>query len=396
LANFCNYFPSFSQEKFPIYLDNAATTQKPYSVLQAMDEWYLYCNANVHRGVYDLAEQATVSYENSRERVAQFLHAKSDEIVFVSGATAGINMLAQSIKHLIGSGDRIVVTALEHHSNFIPWQQLAQEKGAEFKVIPVDSSGQLMVALLDVIITPNTKVVAFSYVSHAIGTAIDAELIIKKARSVGALVVIDGAQAVAHQTVNLSELGVDAFVFSAHKMYGPLGVGVLYINERIHHLLKPCIFGGGMVELVTETQTTFQKMPYLLEAGTPSIVQAVGLAAAIDFIEKKIPYPVIIEHEKALSFYAFNQLQKIPGLMIIGLPGYHVVSFTVDRFHPHDVAAFLNKKNIAVRAGNHCAQPLAHSLVQPAWIRVSFAIYNRCADVDALCDALCELISFIP
>lgn len=375
-------------------MDNAATTQKPHEVLDVMTDWYARQNANVHRGVYDLAEKATFEYENARVKVAEFLKARSDEIVFVSGATAGINMIAQSWEHLVNKGDCIVVTALEHHSNFIVWQQLALKKGAEFKVIPVDGFGRLRLDVLDQLIGRNTKIVSFSYVSHAIGVQTDADTIIKKARSVGALVCVDGAQAVAHQPINLEILGVDAFVFSGHKMYGPLGIGVLYISSKIHHLLRPVFFGGGMVGQVRCNQTTFQKMPYLLEAGTPPIVQAIGLAAAIDFIQKKLTYPVIIAHEKELFEYAFEQLQKMSSLKIIGFAGHHVISFYCDFFHPHDIAAFLNRKNIAVRAGNHCAQPLAHAIGKDAWIRVSFAIYNTHNDVDLLCDALRELLSF--
>lgn len=391
MTNFCNYFPFFSQAKFPIYLDNAATTQKPAVVLQAMHDWYINSNANVHRGIYDLAEQATVQYENARVRVAQFLHAKSYEIVFVSGATAGLNMAAHCYEHMINKGDRIVVTALEHHSNFICWQQIAHKKGAEFVVIPVDRAGRLMIETIDSLITPNTKVVAFSLVSHAIGTEIDASLMIQKARSVGAFICVDGAQAVAHQPIDLSLLDVDAFVFSGHKMYGPLGIGVLYLNERVHHLLQPFMVGGGMVESVFNDTTTFQKMPYLLEAGTPPVAQAVGLVAAINFITKTVTYPVIIEHEKRLFGYAFERLTKVPGLTVIGEKGHHVISFFVDGFHPHDVAAFLNTKAIAVRAGNHCAQPLARALLQSAWIRVSFGLYTEYSDIDALCDALFQL-----
>jgi cysteine desulfurase/selenocysteine lyase len=391
LANFRNYFPFFSQVKFPIYLDNAATTQKPAVVLQAMHDWYINSNANVHRGIYDLAEQATAQYEGARSRVAQFVHAKPHEIVFVSGATAGLNAVAHCYEHMINQGDRIVVTALEHHSNFVCWQQLAHKKGAEFVIIPVDYDGRLMVALLDELITSNTKIVAFSYVSHAIGTEIDAQLIIKKAKSVGAFMCVDGAQAVAHQPIDLSLLDVDAFVFSGHKMYGPLGIGVLYLNERVHHLLQPFMVGGGMVGSVFNDSTTFQKMPYLLEAGTPPVAQAVGLVAAIDFITKTVTYPVIIEHEKRLFAYAFERLTKVSGLTVIGEKGYHVISFVVHGFHPHDVAAFLNTKAIAVRAGNHCAQPLARALLQSAWIRVSFGLYTKYSDIDALCDALFQL-----
>lgn len=387
------YFPFFSYNNSLIYLDNAATTQKPREVLDVMTDWYARQNANVHRGVYDLAEEATIHYENARVKVAQFLKARSDEIVFVSGATAGINMIAQSWEHLVNKGDRIVVSALEHHSNFIVWQQLALKKGAEFQVIPVDSVGQLRLDLLDFLITPNTKIVSFSYACHAIGTHIDADAIIKKARAVGAFVCIDGAQAVAHQPINLERLGVDAFVFSGHKMYGPLGIGVLYVSFKIHHLLRPVFFGGGMVGRVSYNTTTFQAMPYLLEAGTPPIVQAIGLACAIDFIQKKLTYPVIIDHEKKFFEYAFEQLQKISSLKIIGFSGHHVISFYCDAFHPHDIAAFLNTKNIAVRAGNHCAQPLSHAIGKDAWIRVSFGLYNTHHDVDLLCDALRELVS---
>jgi SufS family cysteine desulfurase len=392
-------FPFFSQSACPIYLDSAATTHKPQVVIDAMVHWYAYENANVHRGIYALSERATTRYEAARATVARFVGAFSDEIVFTAGSTAGINTFVHVFGlHQIKKGDRIVVTMLEHHSNILPWQMVAQKTGAELVYVPVDASGNLILDDLESIINQHTRLVAVSMASHAIGVSVPFESILAQARAVGAITLIDAAQAVAHQPIDVRALGVDALVFSGHKMYGPTGIGVLYINRRLHDQLAPFMSGGGMVERVDLETAQFQRMPHLLEAGTPAIAQAVGLAAAVDFMVRELPFDQLVPFERDLGNYLRSQLKEIPGICLIGesIVDSHIISFYVPAMHAHDVAAFLDQAGICVRAGSHCAQPLAQALKRDSWVRVSSAAYTKVEDIDYLIAQLKKLAKALP
>jgi cysteine desulfurase/selenocysteine lyase len=361
-----------------------------------MMHWYSYENANVHRGIYQLAESATTRYESARSTIASFIGAYSDEVVFVPGTTAGINTFASAwaIKNL-KKGDQIVLTQLEHHSNIVPWQMIADQTEAQLVYIPVNEQGQLIINHLDSIINEKTKLVTFSMASHAIGVDIPYEYILNRAHAVGATTLIDAAQAVAHQAIDVKKLNVDALVFSAHKMYGPTGIGALYINRRLHADLSPFLTGGGMIASVESLRSQFQRMPYLLEAGTPAIAQAIGFAAAVNFIKKYMPFEQIIAYEKELSFYLRSQLVKIPHVTLLGdrESHSHVTSFIIENMHAHDGAAFLDSSNICVRAGSHCAQVLAKALSKEAWIRISIASYTSFQEIDFFIDQLKKLVA---
>jgi cysteine desulfurase/selenocysteine lyase len=388
-------FPIFQLHNKPlIYLDNAATSHKPQSVLDAMVQFYTHHNANVQRGLYDLGEQATHHYEQAREVVAQFIHAEPHEIVFTQGTTHGINLVAKSwARHMLKAGDVIVLTELEHHSNLLPWQQIAQETGVELQFIPITSEGALDLTHLDTIITNRTKLVACTHVSHVLGSHTDVATIVRAARSVGAKIVLDAAQSAPHQTINVKNLDVDFVAFSGHKLLGPTGIGVLYVNSTLHNQIQPQHVGGGMALNVDTHQSTFRDMPHALEAGTPPIAQAIGLAAAINYLTQKVDFSVLQQHEAQLCAQFIDGLNHISGITVFGLlkelkQRGHVVSFVVDNMHPHDVATYLNHYGICVRAGNHCAQPLMKKLGISGSVRVSFYLYNTTEDVAKILFAL--------
>lgn len=391
-------FPIFNQPdgKQIIYLDNASTSQKPESVIAALNGYYREYNANVHRGVYALAELATERYEAARQRIARALNAHSDEIIFTRGTTDSINAVASMLSNHITAGDEIVVTELEHHSNFVPWQRLAQARGAVFRVIPINPDGTLQLEDIQQYITPRTKVVAISQVSNVIGVHNDIERVINHAHSVGAYVLVDAAQSIAHQSLDLHAMGADFVAFSGHKMVGPTGIGVLFIARKHAAVLEPYQVGGGMVFEASINGTSYLRAPYRFEAGTPPIAEAIGLAAAFDYLATTIDMADLQIHEAGLTSRLIDGLSLIKGVRILGPIEQlrrtgHMVSFVHDRYHPHDIAAYLSTHGICVRAGHHCAQPLAKKLAIDSSLRVSFYLYNSTDDVDLLIRALEQL-----
>jgi cysteine desulfurase/selenocysteine lyase len=377
-----------------IWLDNAATTQKPQSVIDRLKYFYEHENSNIHRAAHELAARATDAYEQAREKVRGFLNASSaNEIVFVRGATEAINLVAQSWgRQHIGEGDEIVVTWLEHHANIVPWQQLATEKGARLKVVPVDDSGQVLLDAYGKLLGPKTKLVAFTQVSNALGTVTPAKQIVEGARSVGAKILLDGAQAVSHMPVDVQSLNPDWYVFSGHKVFAPTGIGVLYGKEDLLNEMQPWQGGGNMIQDVTFERTVYQPAPGRFEAGTGSIGDAVGLGAAIDYVTR-IGMERIAEYEHQLLLYATRLLKEIPGLRLIGTAPDKagVLSFVLDGHRTEDVGSALNQEGIAVRSGHHCAQPILRRFGVESTVRPSLALYNTCADIDALIAALARI-----
>ncbi len=371
-----------------IYFDNASSAQKPQVVLDAMMQFYTDDYANVHRGVYARAERSTELYESARASVASFIGSRTDEIVFTRGTTDAINAVAGSWGHAhIGQGDEIIITELEHHSNFVPWQQLALQVGATLKIMQVNQDGTLDMQSLDRLISKHTKLIAVTHTSNALGTHVDVAPFVKAARSVGARVLLDAAQSVAHELIDMKTLGVDFLAFSGHKLYGPTGIGVLYIKKELHDQMPPYQYGGGMVFRVSPAHTDFARMPQRLEAGTPPIAQAIGLEAAITYFKKTVSYEQLQAHETALCARVIEGLSPSKKISLLGPVDQlqhsgHMISFIVDGLHAHDVAAFLSDKNIAVRAGHHCAQPLALKLGVQSMVRVSFGMYNTMQEVD--------------
>jgi cysteine desulfurase/selenocysteine lyase len=381
-----------------IYLDSAATSQKPQAVIDAELTFYAEHNANVHRAVYDLGEQATQLYEAARAKVAHFIHAKHvNEIIFTRGTTESINLVAATwAQEHIMPGDELVISELEHHSNLVPWQQLAQKKNIELRYIPVNADGTLNLDNLDTIITKKTKLVAISQISNSIGTHNDMQAITRAAKFVGAKVLIDAAQSAPYRLVNIQELGCDFLAFSGHKMLGPTGIGVLYIKKELHDQMPPYQFGGGMVFEAGLHKSSFLPAPHKFEAGTPPIAQAVGLGAAIDYLNQ-YSAEELQAHSASLCQKLVDGLAEISGITILGPIDQlktkgHLVSFVLEGYHPHDIAAYLSSVGICVRAGHHCAQPLARRLGLDSSVRVSFYGYNSGADVNALLTALHQFI----
>jgi len=383
-------FPILQQQshgKPLVYLDSGASSQKPSCVIDAMSHYYQANHANIHRGVYQLSQDATVLFENSRKKVQQFIQAKhAYEIIFVRGTTEAINLVAQSYGRAnIKFGDEIILTVMEHHSNIVPWQLLAKETGAIIKVVPLTDSGELDLDIYNKLFSTKTKMVAISHASNVLGTINPVEKIIQIAHANQVPVLLDGAQAVPHFPVNVAKLDCDFYAFSSHKMYGPTGIGVLYGKTELLEKMTPWQGGGDMIERVSFSGTTFAKLPAKFEAGTPAIAEAIGLAAAIDWLEK-IGMQNIVEHEQQLLNYAQQKLQAIPQLNILGSQQNKVgvIAFTLSDIHPHDIGTILDSEGIAIRAGHHCAMPLMEYLNLPACARASFGIYNSTADVDAL------------
>jgi cysteine desulfurase / selenocysteine lyase len=382
-----------------VWLDNAATTQKPQAVIDRLKQFYEHENSNIHRAAHGLAARATDAYEAAREKVRGFLNASSTrEIVFVRGATEAINLVAQSWgRQFIGKDDEIVIAWLEHHANIVPWQQLAGEKGARLKVIPVDDSGQLIMQEYGKLLGPQTKLVSVSQVSNALGTVTPVEQIVQMAHASGAKALVDGAQAVSHMGVDVQALDSDWYVFSGHKVFAPTGIGVLYGKEALLNEAPPWQGGGNMIQDVTFERTRFQPAPARFEAGTGNIADAVGLGAAIDYVSR-IGMPTIAEYEHQLLLYATRLLQEVPGLRLIGTAPDKagVLSFVLDGHKTEDVGSALNQEGIAVRAGHHCAQPILRRFGVESTVRPSLALYNTCADIDALIAALKKLASRRP
>jgi cysteine desulfurase / selenocysteine lyase len=390
------YFPILDQEVngHPlVYLDSAATSQKPVQVIEAMDKYYREYNSNVHRGVHTLGTLATDGYEGAREKVRKFINAEStQEIIFTRGTTTAINTVAASYGRAnVREGDEIVISHMEHHSNIIPWQQLARETGASLKYVPLQEDGTISVEDVKNTVTSKTKIVSIMKVSNVLGTMNPIKEITKVAHENGAVMMVDGAQAAPHMKVDVQELDCDFFAFSGHKMAGPTGIGVLYGKKHLLEKMEPVEFGGEMIDFVGMYESTWKELPWKFEAGTPIIAGAIGLGAAIDFLEE-IGMDHIEKHEHRLAAYAMEKMSEVEGMTIFGTkdPAKRagLVTFNIDDVHPHDVATVLDAEGIAVRAGHHCAQPLMKWLQVSATARASFYIYNTEEDIDKLVSGL--------
>jgi cysteine desulfurase/selenocysteine lyase len=386
-------FPILSQQingKPLVYFDNGATSQKPQIVIDAISKYYQQINANIHRGVHTLSQLATDAYEASRKKIqthtnAKFLH----EVIFTSGTTHGINIIAAGFASIVKPGDEIMVSALEHHSNIVPWQMLCERTGAVLKVIPIDQNGELVLTEFDHLLSDKTKLVAVNHISNALGVINPIEYIIEKAHEVGAAVLIDGAQAVPHLKPDVQKLDCDFYVFSGHKMCGPTGVGVLYGKEAWLNKLPPYQGGGEMIKEVTFAKTTYADLPHKFEAGTPNIAAGIVLGTAIDYLNE-IGFDSIAAQEKALLDYATAQLREIEGLKIYGdtKQKTSVISFNIDGIHPYDIGTIIDKQGIAVRTGHHCAQPIMEFFCIPGTVRASFSFYNTKEEIDAMVAAV--------
>ncbi|HEL2007654.1 TPA: cysteine desulfurase [Streptococcus suis] len=380
-----------------VYLDNAATTQKPQQVLDVLTDYYQKDNANVHRGVHTLSERATARYEAARQKVADFIQAKSSkEILFTRGTTTSLNWVAQFAREILQPDQEVIISVQEHHSNIIPWQQACQQTGAKLRYVTLKDD-ELDMDHLRSLLSSKTKFVSLAHVSNVLGGVVPIGEIAELVHQVGAYLVVDGAQSVPHMAVNVQELDVDFYAFSGHKMLGPTGIGVLYGKEELLNLMSPVEFGGEMIDFVYEQSATWKELPWKFEAGTPNIAGAIGLGAAIDYLTE-IGMDAIQDHEAELVDYIFPKLQAIPGLTIYGSQDLSkrtgVIAFNLDDLHPHDVATALDYEGVAVRAGHHCAQPLLRYLQVPATVRASFYIYNTKADCDKLVEAIIKTKEF--
>lgn len=382
------------ENKLLVYLDNASTSQKPIQVIDAINDYYKNQNANIHRAVYALAEEATEAYENTRTKIAKFLNIqKREEIIFVRGTTEAINLVAYSWgRQNVNKGDIIVTTEYEHHSNIVPWQLLTKERGAKLEYIGIDDNGELILDQLDsYLATGKVKLVTFSQMSNVLGTITNTDEIIKRCKKAGVKTLIDGAQSVPHMKVDLSKLGCDFFAFSAHKMLGPTGVGVLWVRKEVLETMQPFHGGGDMIREVHKYETTWNDLPYKFEAGTPNIADVIGFSAAIDYLNK-IGMDNIRNHEIELTKYALDEMSKVKGITIYGPKDIAkrggVISFNFHDVHPHDVATIIDKDGVAVRSGHHCAQVLMERLDVAATNRASFYVYNTKQEIDALIGSL--------
>jgi cysteine desulfurase/selenocysteine lyase len=390
-------FPALQQEvhgKPLVYLDNAATTQKPRVVIDAIRRYYEHDNANIHRGVHALSERATAMYEQAREAVRGFIHAKSvAEVIFTRNATESINIVARAWGDAnVRAGDEVLITAIEHHSNIVPWQQLCLRTGATLKVAPIDDTGALIVEAFEQLLGPKTKIVAMTQLSNALGTVVPVKALAAKAKAVGAMVLVDGSQAAYHFPTDVQDLGCDFYAFTGHKLYGPTGIGVLWGREAVLEAMPPFLGGGDMIASVTFEHTTYNALPYKFEAGTPHISGPIGLAAAIGFVQQ-VGFAAIQAHETALLNYATVRLSSLPGVRLIGTAPVKasVLSFVMDNIHPHDIGTIVDREGVAIRTGHHCAQPVMDRFGIPATARASLAMYNTQADIDALVRALARV-----
>lgn len=388
-ANLKRDFPIF-QDSDLVYLDNAATTQKPGIVIETIKSLYQEANANVHRAIYSLGTEATNRFETARLKISKFINAPSEkEIIFTGGTTGSINLLARSIGNTLRPGDEILISEMEHHSNIVPWQLTVQRTGAVLKYIPINKNGELDISDPEKYFTPQTKIVSLTHMSNVLGTINPVKKLARMAHNVGAVFIVDGAQGVPHMKVDVQDLECDFYTFSGHKMLGPTGVGILWGEMEQLENMDPFMGGGEMIDVVTMESSTWNSVPYKFEAGTPNFAQAVGLGAAVDYLEN-ITMEKVAEHEQELTIYALTKLGKIDGLHLYGNPPKRggVISFNLENIHPHDLAQFLNEDNIAIRVGHHCAQPLLKTLGETATARMSFYIYNDESDIDKFCHSL--------
>jgi cysteine desulfurase/selenocysteine lyase len=376
-----------------VYLDSGASSQQPLPVLRAVEEYQTHSHANVHRGVHALSQAATAAYEGARERVRRFINARSSrEIIFVRGTTEAINLVAQAYaRPRLRAGDEILITALEHHANIVPWQMVCEQTGCTLKVAPINRRGELELEEYLRLLSPRTRVVAVAHVSNALGTVLPLRRIIEAAHAHGAVVLVDGAQAVPHTAVDVRALGADFYAFSGHKLYAPTGIGVLYGREELLAAMAPWQGGGDMILTVSFEKTTYNDLPWKFEAGTPNISGAVGLAAAMDYVEG-LGLPAIAAHEQQLLQQTTDELGRLPGIELIGTAAHKasIVSFTMRGVHAHDLGTILDAEGVAVRTGHHCAMPVMTFFGLPATARASFGCYNTAADVDALVAALAK------
>lgn len=373
-----------------VYLDNAATTQKPSVVIDCLANYYAEYNANIHRGVHILSQQATDAYEGAREKLRRFINAaQREEIIFVRGTTEAINLVASSYGQRLRPGDEILITEMEHHSNIVPWQLLCERSGAVLRVAPMDDTGELRLDEFARLLGPATRIVAVTHLSNALGSINPVRRLIELAHGVGAVVLVDGAQAVAHLPVDVQALDCDFYAFSGHKLFGPTGIGVLYGKAALLDAMPPYQGGGDMIREVTFAQTTYNDLPYKFEAGTPHIAGGIGLGAAVDYVSK-LGLPAIATHENALLAYATQQAKAIAGLRLVGTAREKasILSFTVAGIHPHDVGTILDAAGVAIRAGHHCAMPVMAHFGLPATARASFALYNTFDEIDVLMNAI--------
>ena len=394
-------FPILNREvkgKPLVYFDNAATSQKPQSVIDALVNYYTNYNANIHRGIHTLAEEATMAFEATRDTVQQFINARSrEEIVFTRGTTEGINLVAYTWgRQNIEAGDEIIISSLEHHSNIVPWQILCEEKKAILKIIPINNKGELLIDEYKKLLNPKTKLVSVGHASNALGTINPVKQIIDTAHKAGAVVLIDGAQSTVHLDIDVQEMDCDFFAFSSHKLYGPTGIGILWGKKDLLEAMPPFQGGGEMIKEVTFEKTTYNDLPYKYEAGTPNIADAIAFKAALDFVNQT-GKENIRKHEEELLHYATNELQQIPGVKIIGTAKekVSVVSFIIDGLHPQDIGILLDNNGIAVRTGHHCAQPLMDCFKIPGTVRASFAVYNTKEEIDELITGLHKVIKML-
>jgi cysteine desulfurase / selenocysteine lyase len=374
-----------------IYLDNAATTQKPQVVIDALKEYYETINSNIHRGVHFLSQQATNKFEEARIAVQQYIHAKNSyEVIFTRGTTESINLIASSFGNaFLHSGDEVLISEMEHHANIVPWQMICEQKGAQVKVIPFNENGILEIDKLEVLINDKTKIVAITHISNVLGTINPVKKIIEIAHSKGVPVMIDGAQAVSHEKVDVQELDCDFYCFSGHKMYAPMGIGILYGKEEWLNKMPPYQGGGEMIRLVTFEKTTYNDLPFKFEAGTPSVGDVIGLHKAIEYIQS-IGIENIAAYEHELFQYAMQKMQLIPGIKFYGVAPQKVavISFNIGTLHPYDVGFLLDQMGIAVRTGHHCTQPIMQKYQIPGTIRASFALYNTKEEIDLFVEAI--------
>ena len=376
------------------YLDNAATTQKPRVVLDTLSRYYAAENANIHRGVYQLSQNATQAYEGARGKVAAFLNAAEPaEIIFTRNATEGINLVAQTFgRWQVGEGDDVLISTMEHHSNIVPWQMLCEEKGARLRVVPITDAGELMLDELASLLGPRTKLVSIVHMSNSLGTINPVRQVVELAHAQGIPVLIDGAQAAYHRAVDVQAIGCDFYVVTGHKLYGPTGIGALYGQRRWLEAMPPYQGGGDMISSVTFERTTYNKVPHKFEAGTPHIAGAIGLGAAVDFI-RSVGFEAIAGHERRLLDYATDRLSAVPGLRLIGTAREKVsiLSFVLDGVHAHDIGTIVDTEGVAIRTGHHCTQPVMARFNVPATARASLAMYNTVEEIDQLVTALTKV-----
>jgi len=386
-------FPALRQQVYGknlIYFDNGATSQKPQLVLDAINKFYSKENANIHRGVHFMSQKATTEYEESRKRIQRYINArKSEEIIFTKGTTDGINLVASSFGELLKAGDEIIISAMEHHSNIVPWQMLCMRKGLSLRVAPINEKGELLLETFKQMLSKKTKLVAITQISNTLGTVNPIKDIVSAAHAVGAKVLVDGAQSIQHMKIDVKEMNCDFYVFSSHKVFGPTGIGVLYGKEELLDAMPPYQGGGDMISRVTFERTTYNELPFKFEAGTPHIAGGICLGKAFEFLES-IDLKAAEEHERSLAKYAEDILDTFEGLKIIGEAKNKtsVVSFSVKGIHPFDIGTLLDKQGIAVRTGHHCTQPLMDFFKIPGTVRASFAFYNTKQEIDTFVEAL--------